>query len=69
MILDKGYVKLINVMGDDVDVVNAARASFDRDVDHLEEKDYKLIQYLIKNKHDSVLRHCTMTFEVYAPLS
>lgn len=68
MILDKGYVKLINVMGDDVDVVNAARASFDRDVDHLEEKDYKLIQYLIKNKHDSVLRHCTMTFEVYAPL-
>lgn len=68
MILDKGYVKLINVMGDDVDVVNAARASFNRDVDHLEEKDYKLIQFLIKNKHDSVLRHCTMTFEIYAPL-
>ena len=68
MIPDKGYVKLINVMGSDVDVVNAARASFNRDVKQLTEKDGKLIDFLIKNRHDSVLRHCAMTFEVYAPL-
>ena len=68
MILDKGYVRLVNVMGSDVDVVNAARASFDRQVDQLEERDVNLINYLVKNRHDSVLRHCTMTFEVYAPM-
>lgn len=68
MILDKGYVRLVNVMGSDVDVVNAARASFNREVDQLEERDVNLINYLVKNRHDSVLRHCTMTFEVYAPM-
>ncbi len=68
MILDKGYVKLVNVMGSDVDVVNAARASFDRNVLVLDDKDIKLINYLVKHRHDSVLRHCTMTFEVYAPM-
>lgn len=66
--LDKGYVKLVNVMGSDIDIVNAARASFDRQVDVLSDKDSRLINYLIKHKHDSVLRHCTMTFEVYAPM-
>lgn len=68
MILDKGYVRLVNVMGSDVDVVNAARASFNREVDTLGENDIKLINYLVKHRHDSVLRHCAMTFEVYAPL-
>jgi thymidylate synthase (FAD) len=68
MILDKGYVKLVNVMGSDVDVVNAARASFNREVDTISENDAKLINYLVKHRHDSVLRHCTMTFEVYAPM-
>jgi thymidylate synthase (FAD) len=67
-VLDKGYVGLVNVMGSDLDVVNAARASFDRQVNNITEKDRKLIEYLIKHKHDSVLRHCTMTFEVYAPM-
>ena len=68
MPLDKGYVKLVNVMGGDVDVVNAARASFDRQVGKLEKRDVNLINFLVANRHDSVLRHCTMTFEVYAPM-
>jgi thymidylate synthase (FAD) len=67
-ILDKGYINLVNVMGSDLDVVNSARVSFDKYVDTLENKDIKLINYLIEHKHDSVLRHCSMSFEVYAPL-
>lgn len=67
-ILDKGYVKLINAMGSDVDVVNAARASFQKEVKSLSEQDIKLIDYLVREKHDAVLRHCTVTLEVYAPL-
>ena len=32
-VLDHGYVKLINNMGSDLDVVNSARVSFDKEVD------------------------------------
>lgn len=67
-VLDKGYVRLVNVMGTDKDVVNAARVSFDREVPAMEDRDIRLIEYLVKHKHDSVFRHCAMTFEVYAPL-
>ena len=72
-VLDKGYVGLVSNMGDDHSVVQAARVSFDK-VSTLDEDgrlslaDERLITYLIKHKHDSVLRHCTLTFEVYAPL-
>lgn len=55
-------------MGSDIDVVNAARASFDKEVSTLGDKDVSLINFLVKHKHDSTLRHCAMTFEVYAPL-
>lgn len=68
-ILNHGYVRVCNIMGTDLDVVNAARVSFDKEVTWpLEHKDEKLIEYLVRHKHDSVLRHCAMTFEVYAPL-
>lgn len=67
-VLDHGYVRTVNTMGSDLDVVNAARVSFDKEVDGLDDKDHKLISYLVKHKHDSVFRHCAMTFEVYAPL-
>lgn len=67
-VLDHGYVRLVNVMGSDTDVVNAARASFEKEVDVLKNKDIELIDFLVKHKHDSTLRHCVMTFEVYAPL-
>lgn len=67
-VLDKGYIKLVNNMGSDLDIVNSARVSFDKEVSSLDDKDVKLINYLVKHKHDSTLRHCVMTFEVYAPL-
>lgn len=67
-VLDNGYVKLINNMGSDIDVVNAARASFEKEVSTMSEGDDKLLRFLIEHKHDSTLRHCAMTFEVYAPL-
>ena len=67
-ILDKGYVKLVNNSGSDLDVVNAARVSFDKEVSSLGLKDINLINFLVEHRHDSTLRHCTMTFEVYAPL-
>lgn len=67
-VLDHGYVKLVNNMGSDLDVVNSARVSFDKEVSSLGDKDLSLINFLIKSRHDSTLRHCVMTFEVYSPL-
>lgn len=67
-VLDHGYIKLVNNMGSDIDVVNAARVSFDKEILFLSAKDEKLIDFLVKHKHDSCLRHCVMTLEVYAPL-
>lgn len=67
-VLDHGYVRLISNSGSDIDVVNAARVSFDKEVDTLSYSDIKLINFLVKEKHDSTLRHCVMSFEVYAPL-
>lgn len=67
-VLDHGYVGVVNVMGTDLDVVNAARCSFDKESKVLTRRDDKLIHYLIKEHHDSPLRHAAMTFEVYAPL-
>lgn len=67
-ILDKGYISLIDSFGSDLSVVNAARVSFDKSSTELDDSDISLINYLIKNRHDSVLRHCALSFEVYAPL-
>ena len=67
-VLDHGYVRLLNNMGSDVDIVNAARVSFDKSVTELSDNDEKLIDFLIRERHDSTLRHCVMSFEIYAPL-
>ena len=67
-VLDKGYVRLVDVMGNELSIVNAARVSYDKESPELGEKDLKLLAFLIREKHLSPLRHVSMTFEVYSPL-
>ena len=72
-VLDKGYVRLVDHMGDDVSIVNAARVSFDKESNFnedgsLKERDKKLISFLYRNKEMSVFRHATVQFEMYMPL-
>lgn len=67
-VLDKGYVRLVDVMGTDLTVVNSARVSYDKAVNELDKKDERLINFLANNDHTSPFRHATMQFEVYAPL-
>lgn len=65
----QGVVELIDVMGDDYSVVNAARVSYGGDqAERPPEKDYKLLKYLLKNGHTSPFEHVTMTFHVKAPI-
>ena len=51
----------------DLMVVNSARVSFAAKHDTMTLGDEKLIVYLVKNKHDSPLRHVLMTFRIKAP--
>jgi thymidylate synthase (FAD) len=67
-VLDEGYVRLVDVLGDDLSVVNAARVSYDKESTDFSEKDAKLISFLLREKHTSPFRHAALTFEVYAPL-
>lgn len=67
-VLDKGYVRLVDSMGSDLSVVNAARVSYDKETEEISERDRKLINFLIREKHTSPFRHAAVTFEVYAPL-
>lgn len=67
-VLDKGYVRLVNTLGTDLDVVNSARVSYDKESSELSLRDEKLINFLWKEGHTSPFRHCAMTFEIYAPL-
>lgn len=67
-ILDKGYVRYIKHWGSDMDIVNAARVSFDKEITNMTEKDSKLIKYLVEHQHKSPFRHSGITFEVYAPM-
>ena len=67
---DIGRVQLIQHWGSDATVVRSARVSFGKDADkeELSEKDIKLVEYLIRNKHTSTLEHCGMTFKFVVPL-
>lgn len=67
-VLDKGYVILHEVMGNDLTVVNSARVSYDKKKEALDEKDIRLIKFLARNDHTSPFRHAMLQFEVYAPL-
>ncbi len=67
-VLDKGYVRLIEVLGTDLSVANAARVSYDKESKEISPKDIKLINFLLREGHTSPLRHTAITFEIYAPL-
>jgi thymidylate synthase (FAD) len=67
-VLDRGFVKLVDHMGTDLSVVNAARVSYGKRKDSLDEGDGKLIRYLAEHEHTSPFRHTAMTFHVKAPI-
>ena len=65
---DIGAVEYISHMGTDLSVVNAARVSFGSEKEKVDEKDIKLINYLMAHNHSSPFEHCTITFRFTVPL-
>ncbi len=65
---DIGAVEYISHMGNDLSVVNSARVSFGVDKKQIDEKDIKLINYLMKHNHSSPFEHCVLTLKFTVPL-
>jgi thymidylate synthase (FAD) len=66
-ILDKGFIQVIDKLGNDLTVVNSARVSFGKRKEKFDESDRKLVKYLAKHKHWSPFRHLMVQFHVKAP--
>lgn len=67
-VLDHGYVRLVDHMGTDLSIVNAARVSFAKESLEMSYKDARLLKYLVNHGHMSPFRHAMVTLEVKAPL-
>ncbi len=63
-----GKVEYVSHMGDDLTIVNSARVSFGVQKDELDDKDEKLINYLVKHRHTSTFEHNVITFRFKVPL-
>ena len=72
-------VTLVDYMGNDLSVVNAARVSFNKKsqwerfipaqgILELSNGDKKLIQYLARHGHWTPFGHCTLSYHIKAPI-
>ena len=66
-VLDKGFVKLVDMMGDDLSAVKAARVSYGKGIKD-EKRDKKLIKYLMKHGHHTPFEHIVFTFHIKTPI-
>ena len=66
-VLDKGFIEVIDSLGDDLTVVNSARVSFGKRKEVYDKTDERLVRYLAKYKHFSPFRHLQVQFHVKAP--
>ena len=66
-VLDKGFIEVIDTLGNDLTVVNSARVSFGKRKEKFDKSDERLVRYLAKYKHYSPFRHLQVQFHIKAP--
>ena len=66
-VLDKGFIEVVDHLGNDLTVANSARVSFGKRKDKYDKSDERLVRYLAKNKHYSPFRHLMVQFHIKAP--
>jgi len=64
----QGWIGLVDQMGTETSIVNAARVSFGKRRETMDKRDVGLVKYLISNHHSSPLEHVVFTFLVHCPL-
>ncbi len=67
LVLDKGFIEVVDSLGSDLTVVNSARVSFGKRKEKFDKSDERLVRYLAKYKHYSPFRHLQVQFHVKAP--
>ncbi|NQY80564.1 MAG: FAD-dependent thymidylate synthase [Candidatus Caenarcaniphilales bacterium] len=63
-----GYIELLDTMGDDLSIVNAARVSYNKTSDEFEARDKKLVKFLAKHKHWTPFEQNSIKFRVKCPI-
>src|SRR5271170_7376054 len=66
-VLDHGFVRAIDYMGDDAAVVQAARVSYGKGTRRVSE-DQALIHYLMRHRHSTPFEMCEIKFHVKLPI-
>ena len=66
-VLDKGFIEVVDSLGNDLTVVNSARVSFGKRKKYWDKSDERLVRYLAKHKHYSPFRHLQVQFHIKAP--
>ena len=66
-VLDKGFIEVVDSLGNDLTVVNSARVSFGKRKKKWDKSDERLVRYLAKYKHYSPFRHQQVQFHIKAP--
>ena len=66
-VLDHGFVRVVDYMGDDGAVVQAARVSYGRGTRRVSE-DAGLIRYLMRHRHSTPFEMCEIKFHVKLPI-
>jgi thymidylate synthase (FAD) len=64
----KNKIELLEYFGSDLMVTNVARVSYGKFKDDFDDKDKKLIKYLVEHKHTSPFRHSQLQFRVKCPI-
>ncbi len=67
-VLDHGFVRLDEAMASDLSVVNAARVSFARRRDEMDEADEGLVRFLMRDRHGTPFEHNAFRFHIRAPI-
>jgi thymidylate synthase (FAD) len=66
-VLDHGFVRVVDYMGDDAAVVQAARVSYGRGTKRVSE-DQGLINYLLRHRHTTPFEMCEIKYHVKLPI-
>ncbi len=66
-LLDHGFVRLMDFMGGDQAVVQAARVSFGKGAAD-PERDHKLLDFLLANRHETPFEHSVFKFHIKCPI-
>jgi thymidylate synthase (FAD) len=66
-LLDHGFLRVIDYMGDDAAIVQAARVSYGRGTRRVSE-DAGLIRYLMRHRHSTPFEMCEIKFHVKLPI-